>query len=71
MNLQGEGETRYDIIKELESGIINGTELAKVHDVGKVMITDIRKKENDIENYAKHVDFSDADEHRKTLNTLM
>lgn len=45
MNLQGEGETRYDIIKELESSI-NGTELAKVHDVGKVMITDIRKKEN-------------------------
>lgn len=43
MNLQGEGETRYDIIKELKSGI-NGTELAKVHDVGKVVITDIGKK---------------------------
>lgn len=43
MNLQGEGETRYDIIKELKSGI-NGTELAKVHDVGKVVIADIGKK---------------------------
>lgn len=41
-------------------GSVSATELAKIHDVLKAMITDIKNQHCDIENYEKQVDFSDA-----------
>lgn len=43
-----------------------------INDVGKVMITDTKKKQKyDIENYLKHVDWSSVGNGRKILNTPM
>lgn len=59
-------ERKYDIIKKLESGV-STIELAKVHDVEKAIITNIKKY--DIENYLKRVDVSGTGNIRKTLYT--
>lgn len=40
---------KYDVIKKLESSL-SGIELARIHDVGKVTIADIKKQIYDIEN---------------------
>lgn len=40
---------KYDVIKKLESSL-SGIELARTHDVGKLIIADIKKQTYDIEN---------------------
>lgn len=61
-------EIKYDIIKTVGSDV-SATELAKLHHVGKAVITDIKKQAYDIANYLKHLDFSDAGSNsRKTWN---
>lgn len=40
---------KYDVIKKLESSL-SGIELARIHDVGKLIIADIKKQTYDIEN---------------------
>lgn len=53
-------ETKYDIFKNLEAAV-GATELANVHNAGKITIANIKKQKHDTDvNYLKHVDPSSA-----------
>lgn len=45
-------------IKHDVSYNVSATRLAEMYKVGKATITDIRKQQHGIENYLKHVDYS-------------
>lgn len=68
-NIQEKGEAKEDVNKKL--GSVSATVLAKIHDVLKAMIADIKNQQRDIENYEKQVDFSDAAYSREETPSIL
>lgn len=61
-------QTKVDILNRLEKGE-SGSSLANAFGVGKATITDIKKKKNEILNFASKVDSDDGSRLRKTIRT--
>lgn len=61
-------KNKVEILDRLEKGE-SGSSLAKVFGVGKATITDIKKKKNDILNFASKVDSEDGSKLRKSIRS--